>query len=49
VVVIDCDPDDLGRAAAPIDTPAEPALRRSLLYVTMPSHLIPSCQSILAD
>jgi hypothetical protein len=32
LIVIDCDPEDLGRAAAPIGPPAEPALRRPSPY-----------------
>jgi hypothetical protein len=35
LIIIDCDPEDLGRAAAPIGSPAEPALRRSLSYAMM--------------
>jgi hypothetical protein len=35
LIVIDCDPEDLERAAAPIGPPAEPALRRPSPYATM--------------
>jgi hypothetical protein len=35
LIIIDCDPEDLGRAAAPIGPPAEPALRRPSPYETL--------------
>jgi hypothetical protein len=35
LIVIDCDPEDLGRAAAPIGPPVEPTLRRPSPYATM--------------
>jgi hypothetical protein len=35
LIIIDCDPEDLGRAAAPIGPPAELALRRPLPYAMM--------------
>jgi hypothetical protein len=35
LIIIDCDPKDLGRAAALIGPPAELALRRPSPYATM--------------
>jgi hypothetical protein len=38
LIIIDCDPEDLGRVAAPIGLPTEPALRRPSLYAMMHAH-----------